>query len=245
VIYFNRDLARFTCQLPVKIPTTLPASLTAAKSEISDLRHALADSKVMIFSPMNSTRNLLSNTLRALTVEIALSLEDIKHVITSAHRSAPPRDGVCPRHFDVVILDCNPSDVQDIILLIQSSNQVRKTSVVHISAYNSSMLEQPISIATHISPVQILRVNKPIRPLHLLRTLVQLRNMTITASRAASPSPMSTLPISPVVRVAGPKLIDTFTHSQRDVFKTTHVLIAEGGYLNLFKSLVIFTNSCR
>lgn len=196
----------------------------------------------MIFSPMNSTRNLLSSSLRTLTVEIAHSLEDTKHAITSAHPFAPPGDGVYPRHFDVIILDCNPSDVQDIIILLRSSNEVQKTSVVHISAYNSSMLEQPISLATNTSPVQILRVSKPIRPLHLLRTLVQLRNTTITASRAASPSPTSALPTSPIVRAVGPKLIDNFTPAQRTILKSTHVLVAEGGHL--FGFFATLTNSC-
>jgi hypothetical protein len=195
-----------------------------------------------VFSSSSSTRGLLRHVLGDLPVQFLTSLDEVK---TRISPFGPDTTHVA---LDVVILDATHDDVENIDHIIQSNPAHKRVRLVHLSARSASGLQRPLAASLQLPLVvpstRITRCLKPVRALVLLRLLLDLvANPTEIASSADRPGLMSSTSSTP--RIAGSsgaaqspgsfpqKITANFTDAQLEMFKSLHILIAEGLYFSL------------
>jgi hypothetical protein len=198
-----------------------------------ELRQALKPyhSRIISFSPSASTRDLLQHALRGLPAHYMASADEVKNHISS---SGSPGTEPAP---DIIIMDATQELVEEVVRMLDADPHYRLTRVVHILMRSK----------TSADSTRITRCSKPLRPLVLLRLLLQL----CTSEPETQTSEITTLLVGssfdgaatpPTLRPKlgtptssapsfGPypqKITANFTKEQLEFFKSVRILIAEG-----------------
>jgi hypothetical protein len=198
-----------------------------------ELRQALkpCHSRIVSFSPSASTRDLLQHALGELPAHYLASEDEIKNHISS---SGSPGTEPAP---DIIIIDATQDLVEEVVRMLNADPHYRRTRVVHILMRSKASADS----------TRITRCSKPLRPLVLLRLLLQL----CTSESETQTSEIRTLadvssfdgvatPPTPRPKLGTPtsstptfgpypqKITANFTEEQLAFFKSIRILIAEG-----------------
>lgn len=246
----------FSFQIPAKISQEMPAPLSKQNEEMDEIRRKLTKGPngmaILACSAFSSTRALLSTILIGFQAQILISIAEVKATLaelersTSAPTSTLTRSVVIP---SVVILDVSIVEVQDIVQVMGGIPSLDSTSIIYLYARTSYNMHQTPNILSANEgnvPRMVLRCSKPLRPLHLLRQMLDACNVQAPSLSSGSDEIDDALPGAHHTN-AGPeahpstrpsmitasvsKAANNFSDEQLNFFKTVRVLIAEGLFI--------------
>lgn len=175
------------------------ARLAKQLDEIATLRQALSEpdvAHVLAYSPYSSTRLLLQSTLQGLRATVVTSLDELK-VFLSTQDLTPTSGNLLPARVipEAVIVDAPQAEMEELRTLMTTSASFDMTRVLHLYVRTAETLHRNIVSEEGPSRRAVLRCAKPLRPLALLRVLVQARTET---------------PLLPPIPLRQPELLEPF-----------------------------------
>lgn len=179
--------------------------------------------RIIVASPSDATRSLLSNMLINFSVTVASSIEEIEARLVD--------EDFIQNQLDFIIVDHQSESRVDELshfLLSLRSSSTEDTRIIHLYTPTAATIAQTPSWGQ--PQAGLVRMTKPPRCIRLLQTLAELKGVS------------SDLPIVHNSDVS--KALDNLAIAQRTLFG--NVLIAEGWLLNEYQKFVAsFQLSCR
>jgi hypothetical protein len=212
---------------------------------------------IVAYSAYPSTRALLTSALHGFRTSIFSSLAEVKQHLSSLREVRTPTADVPTLSAvpDFVVLDATADEVDAVVALAEEIPDLRTTRVVHLFVRTAETLNRVVQSVPAPQAGRVMRCSKPLRPLALLRLLVQGREEALR-SDSLTPTPTAETMTSPLkgevsfMKVGGtetprvgrpqtmlkpaaktgaaPKLANNFSAEELEWFKSVRILIAEG-----------------
>ena len=181
---------------------------------------------------------MLATALSGLQVQIMTSMDEVKAALATLNRSARPSifasvlETLAPT---VVVLDASDAEIQDVAQVMDGIPSLSNTSIVYLYARTTQNMHQTLN--ENGNPRPVLRCYKPLRPLHLLRQVLEAASLqTLPPEKGLKGAPAAAKVRSESHPDARPKktgasalkVASNFSEKQLSSFKTMRILIAEG-----------------
>lgn len=202
------------CLIPVEVSSTPSSRLLKQIDEIETLRQVLTEpvaANILAYSPYASTRSLLKTALHGLQTKVVSTLDEVKAIVSKLQDLTPTGSNTeesASAIPEAIILDAPHLETEEIHKTVGEGPSLRLTRIVQLYVRTAETLHHTLIDSGSLPRRSVLRCPKPLRPLAILRLLVQGRTETPLIAPLALP-----MHEAPTVLMPTPSVTPTNGHS--------------------------------